>query len=177
MKTGLFIGRFQPFHDGHLEVINRALKQVDVLKIAIGSAQAEGTMYNPFSSAERGEMIKRSLPSRFKKSVLIYILPDIDDPLAWPKYVKKVVGSFDILFTGNIDGVVKLFREVYPDMDMMMFGTSGNNLSGTEIRNRIASGKASWRKFVPKGTLKEMDEMIHPEEYIKNLYKKGGEIK
>jgi len=49
MKTGLIIGRFQPFHNGHLYAIKNALKKVDELVIAIGSSQYVNTEDNPFS--------------------------------------------------------------------------------------------------------------------------------
>ena len=48
-KIGLYIGRFQPFHKGHLNVVEEALNHCDKLIIAIGSAQEFGTEKNPFS--------------------------------------------------------------------------------------------------------------------------------
>ncbi|MEM2947357.1 MAG: adenylyltransferase/cytidyltransferase family protein, partial [Candidatus Bathyarchaeia archaeon] len=38
VKRGLFVGRFQPFHKGHLSVIEDILKEVDELVIVVGSA-------------------------------------------------------------------------------------------------------------------------------------------
>ena len=38
-KRGLFVGRFQPFHLGHLDMVKYALTEVDELIIVIGSAQ------------------------------------------------------------------------------------------------------------------------------------------
>ena len=57
-KRGLFLGRFQPFHLGHLDVIKQALKMVDELVIVIGSAQYSHTFENPFTDSEREEMIE-----------------------------------------------------------------------------------------------------------------------
>ncbi|MFB0514560.1 MAG: adenylyltransferase/cytidyltransferase family protein, partial [Candidatus Bathyarchaeia archaeon] len=39
VKRGLFVGRFQPIHKGHVKAISDILKQVDELVIVIGSAQ------------------------------------------------------------------------------------------------------------------------------------------
>lgn len=60
-KIGLYIGRFQPFHRGHLSVVREALKHCSKLVIAIGSAQEERTKKNPFSFEERKIFIWRSL--------------------------------------------------------------------------------------------------------------------
>ena len=43
-ETGLYVGRFQPFHLGHLEAIKHILKKVDTVIIAIGSAQYSHTL-------------------------------------------------------------------------------------------------------------------------------------
>ncbi|MDP6459455.1 MAG: adenylyltransferase/cytidyltransferase family protein, partial [Candidatus Hydrothermarchaeota archaeon] len=41
---GLLIGRFQPFHKGHVYVVKKVLKGVDELIICIGSAQLSHTL-------------------------------------------------------------------------------------------------------------------------------------
>ena len=61
MKTALFIGRFQPFHIGHLKVIKWILKKYDKVIIVIGTSQESNTDKNPFSIEERKEMINKTL--------------------------------------------------------------------------------------------------------------------
>ncbi|RPJ28200.1 MAG: nicotinamide-nucleotide adenylyltransferase, partial [Nitrosopumilales archaeon] len=61
MSRGLFIGRFQPFHLGHIAAIKFAFTNVDELIIAIGSSQASYDPQNPFTAGERLSMIKDSL--------------------------------------------------------------------------------------------------------------------
>ena len=61
MIRGLFIGRFSPFHLGHLQMIKTILSEVDELIIVIGSAQQSHTMTDPFTAGERGLMIRESL--------------------------------------------------------------------------------------------------------------------
>ena len=56
-KVGLYIGRFQPFHMGHLSIVKRALKECDTLVIAIGSSQENRTKKNPFTFEERKAFI------------------------------------------------------------------------------------------------------------------------
>ena len=57
----LFIGRFQPFHLGHLLLLQRLSKQYDEFIIGIGSSQYQNTYDNPFSEEERRQMIIQSL--------------------------------------------------------------------------------------------------------------------
>ena len=61
MPTALFIGRFQPFHNAHLEDIKNILKEADEIIIGIGSSQESNTKENPFSYEERKEMIEETL--------------------------------------------------------------------------------------------------------------------
>ncbi len=51
--TALLIGRFQPFHNGHLEVVKTISKKCDRMIIGIGSAQLSHTFENPFTAGER----------------------------------------------------------------------------------------------------------------------------
>ena len=59
----LLVGRFQPFHLGHLRLIQTLEKRENLGKliIGIGSAQFKNTPENPFSFDERKEMITKSL--------------------------------------------------------------------------------------------------------------------
>lgn len=63
MKTalGVFIGAFQPFHIGHLEIVKTALKECDKLLVVVEDANAERSVDLPFTYAERREMILNSL--------------------------------------------------------------------------------------------------------------------
>lgn len=55
--TLVFIGRFQPFHNGHKAVIDQALKQAKKVVVVIGSAYQPRSIKNPFTFEERVEMI------------------------------------------------------------------------------------------------------------------------
>lgn len=65
----VFIGRFQPFHNEHYEVLKNALKIADKVLIIIGSHKASPNIKNPFTFEERKEMISRLLET-------VEVLPD-----------------------------------------------------------------------------------------------------
>lgn len=53
----IFIGRFQPFHVGHVDVVKAALKLAERVIIVMGSADQPRTPKNPFTAGERSAMI------------------------------------------------------------------------------------------------------------------------
>lgn len=81
----IFIGRFQPFHKGHLEAIKWILKREKSIFIVIGSTQEFSNKNNPFSFKERKEMIKRTLLAEKIKNFKIYGIPDFPEDVLWAK--------------------------------------------------------------------------------------------
>lgn len=56
----VFIGRFQPFHNGHKRVIDRALELADNVLVLVGSSNRSRSIRNPFTFEERKDMIERT---------------------------------------------------------------------------------------------------------------------
>jgi len=67
--NGLLIGRFQPFHLGHLKALHFALSKVDKLWIGLGSSNKPLQKNNPFSAEERNEMILASIDESMKSLI------------------------------------------------------------------------------------------------------------
>jgi bifunctional NMN adenylyltransferase/nudix hydrolase len=57
----VFIGRFQPFHHGHLAVVREAQKVADRVLILVGSSNRARDTRNPFTYDERKAMIANTL--------------------------------------------------------------------------------------------------------------------
>ena len=57
IMNGFLIGRFQPFHLGHVEAVKFALSKVEQLYIGIGSSNKSHQLRNPFTVEERKQMI------------------------------------------------------------------------------------------------------------------------
>jgi bifunctional NMN adenylyltransferase/nudix hydrolase len=62
VRVGVIIGRFQPFHNGHLALVQSAFDEVDELVIVVGSTGAAPDMRNPWSFDEVETMIRGALP-------------------------------------------------------------------------------------------------------------------
>jgi len=101
MKRGLFIGRFQPFHLGHLRDIKNALMEIDELVIGIGSSNEDHTKENPFTAKERAEMINLVLPKNTIRKYVVFTIPDFHDDEKWTAFIESRMPKFEVVITGN----------------------------------------------------------------------------
>ena len=91
--TLVLIGRFQPFHSAHLEIIKRSTALCDKLIIITGSAAQPRTYKNPFTSKEREMMIRAATAGL---SIQIAVEPNIDtmyNDNAWAVRVQALVAK------------------------------------------------------------------------------------
>ena len=97
------IGRYQPFHLGHLELVRQVLDENDEIIILIGSSQANFTLKNPFTAGERVWMIRDSLiESKIDLSrVFLVNVTDDENNVKWFSNIKSVSPPFNVLYTGN----------------------------------------------------------------------------
>lgn len=72
----LFIGRYQPFHEGHQKLIETVLNEGDDVAIAV--RETELTENNPFTAIERIRMINKAL-EKWGSRVEVFSIPDIDE--------------------------------------------------------------------------------------------------
>ena len=107
MKRGLYVGRFQPYHNGHNSVIERIADEVDELIIGIGSAEISHDLRHPFTAGERVLMISRALKNI---RIPVYIIPleDVKRNALWVAHVKSMTPPFDVVYTSN-PLVIELF--------------------------------------------------------------------
>ncbi|TFG90164.1 MAG: nicotinamide-nucleotide adenylyltransferase [Candidatus Atribacteria bacterium] len=156
MKRGFYIGRFQPYHNGHQSVLEHIAHEVDEIVIGIGSAQLSHLVDNPFTAGERVLMITHALASL---GCPFYVLPieDIKRNALWVAHVQSMTPPFDLCYSSN-PLVVQLFKEA----DIKVLSPAmyeRETLSGTEIRRRMLNGEL-WKKLVPPKVvhvLKEID--------------------
>ena len=109
MRRALFVGRFQPFHLGHLKVVKDMKRDgVEEIVIVIGSAQYSHTKEDPFTAEERAEMIHIALRSIDCKYHLVPVNDEKSDSM-WVSRIESLAPRFDTVYA---NGLVKtLFSE------------------------------------------------------------------
>ena len=162
---GLLIGRFQPFHLGHLDAVLFGLSRAENLFICIGSSNKSNERKNPFSVEERREMVTLSIEPSITDRIKIFDIPDVGDHEKWTFEIDKIVPKYDVIFTN--DEFTKTLFEKRKISVISVVLKDREKFSGTNIRNLIIEDK-NWRDLVPQGTRNVLDS-INAKERLKNL--------
>jgi bifunctional NMN adenylyltransferase/nudix hydrolase len=170
--TLVLIGRFQPLHTAHLEIIKRATALTDQLVIICGSANQPRTYKNPFTFEERKRMI---LDATRGLDLRIYVEPNTDtiyNDQAWAVRVQSIVSTYRDL--GDRVGIIghkkddsSFYLDMFPqwgyeNVELIEF------LSAVDIRDLYFKSSVNY-KFI-KGVLPETTydfllDFAHTEEY------------
>jgi nicotinamide-nucleotide adenylyltransferase len=155
---GLMMGRFQPFHLGHLDLVRQILKECDEVIITITSSQFNYLDKDPFTAGERIEMIHNSLKESDVDLTrcLILAIENQFNIATWSSYLKSMLPQFDKVYSGNEyvkmllgDSKIEVVKPVFLDREQY---------NATEVRSMIISD-GSWEKLVPPAVY----------EFIKNI--------
>ena len=164
MKKGLILGRFQPFHFGHLKLIEEIVNENVLPLICIGSAQYSHTVDNPFTVKERKEMIRAVLQS-LNCEYEIFEIPDINNYDLYVSHLETFVPGFDQIYSGN-PIVQRLFDEAgYKVVKLQMFNREV--WEGSAIRLAMREG-GDWESAVPNQIV-EIIQHIAGTERLKTL--------
>ncbi|MCI4321093.1 MAG: nicotinamide-nucleotide adenylyltransferase [Thermoplasmata archaeon] len=156
---GLLVGRFQPFHLGHLSVVRRLRTQRpdESLLLGVGSAQASYTLDNPFTAAERQEMIVRALETERISGWTAVPIPDIHRHALWVAHVAELVPKFERVYTNN-----PLTRTLFERAGFEVEATpmfDRERFEGSSIRRLLREGSEGWRDGVPPAVAEYLVEL------------------
>ncbi|HIH43182.1 TPA: adenylyltransferase/cytidyltransferase family protein [Candidatus Woesearchaeota archaeon] len=164
---GLFIGRFQPFHLGHLRDVKKALSKVDFLIILIGSAQHKREVRNPLSAAERKRMIRTALTAaRIQQAK--YAICQVNDLGNHNLWVENIIRTINRIKRIDDTSLIFVGTESSGHFTARLLAKKGYNIiklkllrgiSGTKIRRLIRENKR-WQHLVPKSIVKEIKNKI-----------------
>jgi nicotinamide-nucleotide adenylyltransferase len=157
-----FTGRFQPFHNDHLELVRYALVHARRVLVGVTNANDSGRRAhpasahrhradaNPFSFEERRAMIVAALAADGVSAERYAIVPfPLEEPAAWPPLVAPGTPQLVRVFSDWEREKVRRFEAAgYPVL--VLEGNPGTRLSASEIRRRIACGE-DWAAAVPAG--------------------------
>jgi nicotinamide-nucleotide adenylyltransferase len=158
VKRGLYVGRFQPFHLGHLEAIKEILKEVEELVIVIGSAQYSHNIHNPFTAGERLVMIRRALEEAKVDYSGLWIVPvpDVHLHMLWVSALEGYTPSFNTVYS-NEPLTCRLFMEAGYAVKSVQF-YQRKLYTSTLVRERMLKGE-NWTKLVPKSVADFINEI------------------
>jgi nicotinamide-nucleotide adenylyltransferase len=158
---GLLVGRFQPFHAGHLRVVREIQRRrPDAgLLLGIGSAEESFTWKNPFTAGERFEMIDRALGPTAEPRPYVVPVADIRRHAQWVRYLESLLPAFDRVYTNN-------------PLTRLLFEKAGYNVEsptlysrakfeGEHIRQCLATDRG-WRGLVPAEVAGYLEEIEAP---------------
>jgi nicotinamide-nucleotide adenylyltransferase len=162
MRRGMIHGRFQPFHNGHLEYLRGAASSSDELWIGITNPDPARVKpeasdpvrhlpeSNPYSYAERLLMVKAAAADAGLAAERVHVIPfPVNEPELWPAYVPEGVTQFIRLFSAW--GGTKLDRLRGAGYDVVVLDEGAEKgLSGVDVRAALRDG-GDWEALVPPG--------------------------
>jgi len=134
----VFIGRFQPFHNGHKAVIEAALEQAKEVVVVVGSSFAARNIRNPFTFQERKAMIEAVFPTDRVKIVPVSDYPYDDNK--WINSIMRIVEStvphaVDIGLIGHSKDSTSYYLEIFPRWKNHVEVADVGGINATDIRN------------------------------------------
>jgi len=173
-NLGVVIGRFQPFHEAHKNIIQRSIDNNDLTIVFIGSSYRSRSLKNPFTFDERFEMINREF--RYD-NVIILPLIDFDyDYQVWIHAVEKLVNLYKKENTVvNLYGFTKddssYYLNMFEDWNFINCKDINDKWKGfdaTQLREKYFSKEFKNGydlKFLPTSTICFLNRFIKSDEY------------
>jgi len=158
VKRGLYVGRFQPFHLGHLSVIKKILSEADEVIIVVGSAQYSHNLDNPFTAGERLVMVRSALEEAGVELQRVWIVPvpDVNLHMMWVAEVEGYTPEFTTVYS-NEPLTKRLFTEAGYKVKNIPF-YDREVYSSTLIREKMVKGE-NWKELVPKPVAAFIEEI------------------
>lgn len=147
--TGVYWGRFNPPHLGHLSVIRRLRRRCHLV-VAVGSAEHHGERRNPFSGAERKEMLRALLAESGILDVRVVAVKD-GRSMRWA--VENLLRACrpDVVFLSTErEGLARLATR---RVRVVRFRRTGK-ISSTRIRASIAAGRSDWERLTGRSVVR-----------------------
>ena len=155
-------GRFQPFHNGHLEYLRGAAERSDEIFVGITNPDPARIKpepsdplrhlpeSNPYSYAERLLMVKAAAGDLGLDRMHVHVIPfPVNEPALWPAYVPAGVTQYVRLFSEWGGTKLERMREAGYEVVILDEDTE-KEISGADVRAALREG-GDWESLVPLG--------------------------
>ena len=165
----VFIGRFQPFHLAHMQTIEIALQQSQKLILALGSAQSERNIKNPFLAVERERMILSNFSEQDQQRIEFVHVIDVYNDTKWVQLLKDLVNqvvqpSSKVGLIGHFKDDSSYYLRLFPEWQMVELDSLKDSISATPLREAYYRGDIQ-TEFFPQGTVQFLDEFQQTQTY------------
>ena len=148
----VFIGRFQPFHIAHQEVIDIAFSLSENVILVLGSAQNERSIKNPFSADEREQMIRGAYTVDQQSHLHFVPIIDLYNDVKWTKAVTDGVNAVvspdsKVGLIGHFKDESSYYLRLFPNWQLVELENLKNALSATPLREKYYQGEIDRNKF------------------------------
>ncbi|NEX93377.1 bifunctional nicotinamide-nucleotide adenylyltransferase/Nudix hydroxylase [Caulobacter sp. 17J65-9] len=157
------IGRFEPFHLGHLAVLRRALDLGERAVVLIGSADAPRSARNPWTYEERAVMIRAALGAEAERLIVRPLVDHLYNETAWVAEVQDQVaaaveedgrpaqhgesGAASIALVGHDKDASSQYLAAFPQWERIELDQTAM-LSATDLRRHLFSEDAGALRLV-----------------------------
>lgn len=171
-KCGLFLGRFQPLHQGHVAIITKMLEDCEKIIIAIGSAQEMNTATNPFRYEYRRLMIQKVFPTCYDRIYIVGITDRVNpsDDESWGEYLlstiyKNTGAEPDVIYQGVEQKHCHWFDSI--NINIVNIDRELVKVSATDIRKALLENNIAFcSQFMPEALHSEFENL---KEVLKNV--------
>ncbi|MCD8484048.1 adenylyltransferase/cytidyltransferase family protein [Candidatus Woesebacteria bacterium] len=159
-RTALIVGRFQPFHKGHLYLLREVAAMADHVVLAIGSAGESGTIDNPLSFAVRQQILEKVIATEGLSEKVLKIVPSYDFPSdqEWVDKLIAAVGDFDVVVGNNEWTNSVLEAAGYQAKTIPL--ANREEWQGMVIRELMRNGREEWKNHVPFSLIAEISDLF-----------------
>jgi bifunctional NMN adenylyltransferase/nudix hydrolase len=175
---GIVIGRFQPFHLAHQDLIQHSLSLAEKVIIILGSARSASDVKNPFTPAMREEMIRACFPDDEKRLVFRAVRDYPYNDHIWitevQNLVREIVEEEDdkrhakIALVGFFKDRSSYYLNLFPQWQFEEFYSSHRahiKINGSEIRDKYFANVQDWVELLPPTIAIQLEVFRHTEEF------------
>ncbi len=164
---GIVIGRFQPFHKAHQDLIQHATKLCQKVVIILGSARSASDVKNPFTPAMREEIIRACFP---KENLVFHSVRDYPyNDHVWTTEIQNTVNQITeedgdenpkIALVGFFKDKSSYYLNMFPQWHFEEFFSSDRSflkINATDIREKYFADDDAWQRDVPAQAVKYLN--------------------
>lgn len=179
---GIVIGRFQPFHLAHQNLIKHSLTLAEKVVVILGSARSASDVKNPFTPAMREEIIRACFPNESKRLIFRAVRDYPYNDHVWTAEVQNIVDEITetdekeitkIAIVGFFKDRSSYYLNLFPQWSFEEFYTSDKKLlsiNATHIRANFFQGNEDWKESLPTQAAVALD-VFKQTETFPNLQK------